>query len=143
MGVISGWTEGILLVVAFVLVLSLGIAGLNSYYSTDYNTGLTSDNTMTNLRDTFTNYSKTSQADVQGGTILQGNILGINIVQSYKVLTGALNIVWTFISGAWISNLAVMVHLGEPAIIFASILQVVWFIGVIFALLYVFFKVII
>ena len=139
MGVLSGWTEGILLAVAFIVVLTIGISSLNHDYSKTYTTPLTDNDTM----QSFIDYQEASQTSINEGNVLSGGLIGVNIGQSYELLKGAVNIVWSFISGGWLRSIADMVNLGESGTTLAIALQIIWILGIIFALLYVFFKVII
>lgn len=139
MAVLSNWTEGILFSVLFATIITLTIAGFNSIYHQNYNTGLTDNSTM----QSFITYQDNAEKQINTGTLMSGGILGINLQQSYDMAKGAVNIVWSFISGGFIPKLASMLNLGESAMQLAIVLQIIYFLSIIFALLYVFFKVII
>jgi hypothetical protein len=139
MGALSGWTEGILLSITFVLVITLAIAGFNGLYGKSYSSGLVDNSTM----NSFKSFANSSQSDIHDGTVLTGSVFGVNIAQSYKLLTGAVDLIWTFISGGWINNIANMLLLGEAGKDLATVFQVIWILSILFALLYIFFKVVV
>lgn len=139
MGVFSGWFEGILLTVAFLTVLTIGIISLNVDYTQTYTVPLMDNTTMSNI----VSYQQAAQEQIRGGNVLTSGIIGVNIVQSYNLLKGAGDIIWSFLSGGFLNEIGEMLRLGEAGMIFISVLRVVWVVGLIFGFLYVFFKVII
>lgn len=144
MGSLINWAEGILLSLVFLTVLGLGIADLVHQYSGVSGTNVDSmsiplmDNTTIKQ---FEAYRNSSQSDIQNGTVVTGGIFGINIVQSYHLLTGFVSLVWGFVSGNWLVNIAGMMQLGEGWIILARIVGIVAFLSVVALLLYAFLKV--
>ena len=126
-----------MLSITFLIVIVLAVSGFNTLYTKDNLVPLVDNSTMTS----FESFANSSQSDIHGGTVLTGSLFGINIAQSYKLLTGAVDLVWTFISGGWINNLASMLLLGSAGMALATVFQVIWILSVLFALFYVFFKV--
>jgi hypothetical protein len=158
MAVLSGWTETILLSITFVIVIIIGIAGMNGLYGKDNVVPLIGNHTMTvfNSFDSsqadivgngtmgnLINYANNSQSNILGGTILTGSVFGINIAQSYKILLGVVDLVWTFISGNWISNVVGMMMLGSSGMWLGTVFQIIWILSILFGLLYIFFKVVV
>jgi hypothetical protein len=139
MAVLSSWTEGILLSITFILVITLAVAGFNSMYGKSNVVPLVDNSTM----DSFKSFANSSQSDIHGGTVLTGSIFGVNIAQSYKLLTGAIDLIWTFISGNWLANIGNMLLFGSAGMALMTVFQVIWILGIVSTLLYVFFKVII
>ena len=139
MGVFSGWFEGILLTVAFLAVLTIGIASLNTDYSQTHTIPLVDNTTMQSM----ISYQQGAQSQIQRGDVITGSVIGINIVQSYNLLKGAGNIIWSFLSGGFINQLGNMLGLGDAGMTLMNVLRIIWVLGLIFGFLYVFFKVII
>lgn len=139
MGIVSGWTEGILLSLAFVGVLGIVIASFNGLYGgTDYSLGLT-DNTTEQL---FVRYQNTSQTQLEGGEVEFDAQQGITLKTSYDMAKDAITIIWTFLSGGWIEKTAEMTGLGEPVMLLARFFRIIWFLSLIFGMLYALFKVV-
>lgn len=139
MAVLSGWTETILLSLAFVIVITVGVAGMNGMYHKSNVIPLVDNHTMSS----FVSFANSSQKDIHGGTVLTGSVFGVNIAQSYKILLGVLDLVWNFISGGWINSLAGMMMLGASGMWLATVFQIIWFLSILFGLLYIFFKVVV
>lgn len=138
MGNISGWTEGIILSIAFVVVLSIVIAGYNLNYNKDYTLPI-SDNQTESL---FIRYQETSQSQIEGGEVQFDANQGISLKQSYGLSKDAINIVWSFISGGWIERTAELWNVGESGMALARALRTLYFLSLVFALLYALFKVV-
>jgi len=139
MGVFSGWFEGILLTVAFLAVLTMGIISMNVDYGETHTIPLVDNTTMASI----VSYQQASQEQIRGGNVITGGIIGVNIVQSYNLLRGAGDIIWSFLSGGFLNNLGEMLHLGEAGMTFMGVFRIIWVVGLIFGFLYIFFKVII
>lgn len=139
MGVFSGWMEGILLTVAFLSVFTYALVSLNADYDQVYTSPLTDNETMAS----FVSYQEAAQTSIGEGNVVTNSVIGVNIVQSYNLLKGAGNIIWSFLSGGFISNLGSMLHLGEAGMTLALVLRVIWVLGIVFGFLYIFFKVIV
>lgn len=139
MGMISGWTEGILLSLAFVAVFGIAIGGFNSIYSKEYSLGL-SDNSTEQL---FVTYQNTSQAQLVGGEVAFDATQGITLKSSFDMAKDVVNIIWSFISGGWIEKTAEMMQLGASGLLVARAFRIIWFLSLIFAMLYALFKVVV
>lgn len=139
MGMISGWTEAILLSIAFVAVIGLTISGFNSMYGSSNSLGIT-DNTTESL---FITYQNTSQEQLIGGEVAFDAQQGVTLKSSYDMAKDVVNIIWTFISGGWIENLADMMQLGPAGLLLARAFRIIWFLSLIFAMLYALFKVVV
>ena len=137
MGNISGWTEGILLTLAFVAVLGIILASFNSMYSRNYSVGLT-DNTTENL---FVEYQDTASQNIKGGEVEFDAQQGISLKNSYGLATDAISIVWTFLTGGFIENAISYWNVGASGQILAKALRIIWFLSLVFALLYALFKI--
>lgn len=135
----QSWTEGIGLMVAFVIVFGVIIAGMNSLYSKDYNVeGLETDTFESALE----TYQASQQEKLHGGEASFTSAVGLTVSTSWDVVTSTLSLVWNFITGQWIQTILVdYLHLGEIGITLAFILRGLLFIAVGFIVLRILFKV--
>ena len=140
MGMISGWTEAIILSLTFVAVLTLVVAGFNSMYGQNYSLGL-SDNSSTETL--FITYQNTSQEQLVGGEVAFDAQQGITLKSSYDMAKDVVKIIWGFLTGNWIKDVFTMLKLGGPGLLLARAFQVIWFLSLIFAMLYALFKVVV
>lgn len=138
MGSVAGWTEGIILSLVFVAVLSLVIIDLNYTYGKDYATPFTDNSGAEQL---FINYQDTAQEQIQGGEVDFSADQGITLKSSYGLSKDAITIVWKFLSGGWIEQTVNAWNLGEAGTVLARGLRIIYFLSLVFALLYALFKV--
>lgn len=136
MGNVSGWTESIVMVVAFIAVLTLVVSGYNGIYNKTYVLPLVDNTTQS-----FITYQTQSHTQLQTGDVEIGTSNGITLKNSYDILMGGVNIVWTFLSGGWIPNIAVMINADEAGIVLAHFLQIVWILSLISGILFVLWRV--
>lgn len=135
-GQLSGFTEAILLSLAFVAILGVVVAGFNYQYDKDYSVGL-NDNVTENL---FITYQDTAQNQIEGGEATFDASQGITLKSSWGLTKDIVTIVFGFITGGWIENIASMMGLGASGMILARALRILYFISLIFGLLYILFK---
>jgi len=135
---ISGWTEGILLTLAFVAILGVIFAAFNLDYGKNHSLGLTDDSGAEQL---FVEYQDTAEQQIKGGEVEFDATQGITLKSSYGMAKDAISIVWAFMSGGFIEKLVAMWGAGKAGMILARIIRVLWFLSVVFALLYALFKI--
>lgn len=135
---ISGWTEGILLTLAFIGVLGVVITSFNIMYSENNDLGLVDNSDSEGL---FITYQDTAEQQIKGGDVEFDATQGITLKSSYGIAKDAINIVWTFISGGFIEQLAETWGVGESGMIFAKFIRIIYFLSLVFALLYALFKI--
>jgi hypothetical protein len=138
MGSVSSWTEGIILSLVFVTVLTIVVGSFNILYSKD-NTLPFSDNTGS--QQLFINYQDTAQQNIQGGDVAFDAQQGITLKSSWGLTKDAVSITWNFISGGWIEQTIGAWNLGESGTALAKGLRILYFLSLVFALLYALFKV--
>ena len=139
MGIVSSWVEGILLSLAAVGIIGIILVSFNTMYpGNDHSLGLT-DNTTEQL---FITYQSTAQQQLEGGEVEFDAQQGITLKTSYDMAKDAISIVWNFISGSWIENVATMTGLGQPILLLARFFRIIWFLSLIFGMLYALFKVV-
>ena len=134
---LSGWTEGIILSLVFVTILGLVVAALNLQYDKNNSLGLSDDTT----EQLFIDYQDTAETQIKGGEVEFDATQGITLKSSYGLVTDAISIAWTFISGGWIEKLASMWGLGAAGLAIAKGLRIIYFLSLVFALLYALFKI--
>lgn len=132
-GSFGGWMEIIVLSMLFVVLLSFVLLSMNSDYGKDFDIGLDTSS----LNSTFQSWTINAQDQVEGGTVERSND-GLSLLSSWSMVKGIFNLLWDVISGSWIRNLVIMMHL---PIIVAVALQILFFASLIFAIVKLFFKV--
>lgn len=137
-GSLSGWMEGILLSLAFVLVLGLVVTNFNGLYDKDNQIGLGTNSTANAL----IGYQDTAGGLITGGEADFDSGSGITLRSSWGITKEAFSIVGSFLTGGWIEQVVYMINLGEAGQIWAKYLRVLWVLSLIFAILYILFKVV-
>ncbi|MDI6738155.1 MAG: hypothetical protein QME12_06620 [Nanoarchaeota archaeon] len=139
MATTSGFIEGIILSLVFVAVFNIAIATMNHDYGKDFDAGFSDNSGAEQL---FVKYQDTAQTQIQGGEAQFDATQGITVKSSWGLAKDAVTISWRFITGGWIENVAEKLNLGEAGTALAVGLRIIYFIGLLMALLYVLFKVI-
>ena len=137
-GSLSGWTEGILLSIAFVLIFGIVATNFNGIYNKDYQVGL-GTNTTANA---FKNYQDTAGDKISGGEADFNTASGITLTESWGMTKEVFNVVGDFLTGGWLEDVVYMMNLGEAGQIWAKYLRILWILSLIFAILYILFKVV-
>lgn len=135
---VTGWTEGILLMLAFLTVFGIVVAGFNTQYGKNYNVGLTDES---NAEQLFIEYQDTAEQQIKGGDVEFDADQGITLKSSYGITKDAINIVWTFISGGFIEQLAELWGVGQAGMVLAKAIRIIYFLSLVSALLYALFKI--
>jgi hypothetical protein len=133
----TGWGETIALSFAFVVVLASILGVMNSDYDKSYSLPLN-----TSQSTDFIDFMDNSKEQVNSGEVVYDSSSGMTFKQAWGVLRGFTSLVWGFISGGWIENLGVMLDLGEGGMILMFYLRMLFFVGVVFAILYSTLKVV-
>ena len=136
-GVLSGWTEGILFSLAFVLILGVIVTNFNGIYEKDFQIGL-GTNTTANA---FINYQDTAGEQITGGEVDFDSSSGITLKSSWGIVKNAFSMVSSFLTGGWIEDIFTMTNTGEAGQIYAKYLRILWVLSLILAVLYILFKV--
>jgi hypothetical protein len=137
----SSWTEGILLTTAALLCIIFIFGAMDAQYNQKY-----ASNIATGLNDTSgaENLFVSNEANLQNQTnngIVGFNALGVSLTTSYTMFQITVNIIWSFISGGFLENLINAFNLGIAGTFLAIALRAIWFLGLIYFLLYLLFKV--
>jgi len=134
----STLTEGILLIVAFVILLTGVLAVFNVNYNKDYNVGL---ETKT-FEDSFSNYITTANNATEGEVETTSD--GLTLKSSWSMAKGLYTVLWDFISGQWINRIIIdMLGMeGDAGRSLALIIRMLFLASLIFSLVKLFFKVV-
>lgn len=137
MASVSGWLEAIVMSLGFLTVFGLMIGGMNDLFGQNNVIPIIDNSTQKAIESFMVN----STEQIDSGEVQFDAQQGITLKSSYAIVKGALNIIFNFVSGGWIENVAEWLNLGEGFTALAKILRVLFFISVLLALLYILFKV--
>ena len=137
-GSLSGWSEGILLVIAFLTVFGIIVTNFNGMYDKDNQIGFGTNTTA----DDFIEYSDGADNKVRGGEADFDSNSGMTLKESWGITKGVYKIVMSFVTGGFIEEVFYYTNLGESGQSFALILRILWTLSLIFAILYILFKVV-
>jgi hypothetical protein len=138
MGVLSSWTESIILSLVAAGVLILIVANLNLMYNKNYAVPFSDSSGSEQL---FINYQDTGQEQLKGGEVVLNAYQGITLKSSWGLITDAASIVWNFLSGGWIEQTVNAWNLGESGTALAKGIRIIYFLSLVFGLLYALFKI--
>lgn len=133
----TGWFQGILLVLLIVAIISVSILGgsegLNEMYNKNLSTGISTD-----AIDSFSTTVVEKNEIIEGGEVIQ-NKDGLSLKQTWSATKGIFSLLGNFFSGSFLSNLLVNI-LGFPAIV-GTVFQILFIGGLIFLIIRLFMKV--
>jgi len=133
----TGWFQGILLILLIVAVLSLTIlggsnSGLNEMYGKNLSTGLSTE-TIDAFSGTIVNQTK-----VIGGGEVEQTSSGLSLIQLWSAIKGIFALLINFFTGTFLSNIFVNI-LGLPAIV-GTVIQILFLGGLILLIIKLFTK---
>jgi PPE-repeat protein len=137
-GSLSGWSEGILLSFAIILIFGLVVASFNYHYSQDYEVPI-GDNNATQQ---FVNYIESSSSEIQGGEADTQSDAGITLKSSWGITKSIFNTIGSVLTGGFIEDIFNLMNLGEAGQIYAFYLRILFILSLVFAILYILFKVV-
>lgn len=138
MSSISNWSEGIIFSLLFVALMAIVIGNFNLMYNEDESLPFV-DNTNTTSK--FIERQATANEQIEGGEALFDAREGITLKSSWGIAKDFLFMGWNFLSGGWIESTVGGLGLGESGTALAKFLRILYIASVIFAILYVLFKV--
>jgi hypothetical protein len=132
----SGWTEGILLSLLFVLAFATVIGGMNAKYNENFDgtLGLAPNNTISQ----FNTYQSTLQTTTNTGEASFETVNGLSLSTSWQLMKATGDIIWGFITGGWTEK--IVSFIGLPPYV-ALIFRILWFISIGFIIITILFKV--
>ena len=135
MATFSGWFEGILLSLLFLLAFAAVIGGYNSYYGnvvTDSTLGLN----VSGVQSAMTEYQNTLESATQGEAQYDSN--GLSLLTSWKLIKGTGSLIWSVLTGGWLEALTNTAQLPPY---FSLIFRILWFVSIGFIILTILFKI--
>jgi len=135
----QGWVEGIGMMILFVIIFGVVVAGMNLLYSEDHNIeGLDTDSYQAALQ----TYESSQEEKLKGGEVDFESNNPISLKTSWDIVMSTLTLVWNFITGSWIQTILVSyLKLGTIGITIAIILRGLLFVAVGFIVLRIIFRV--
>ena len=134
---LSGWTEAAVMILIVITVLGVVIASANEDYgftcdpTTKENCLPYSNSSLNN----FANITKSGQSSINTGEVSFTGLFGFNWIGAWDMSKAILNLIWDIIFGNWIPTAMAAVFGGfSGAIMVGYILQILFVIGLIFAL---------
>lgn len=136
----QGWTELMLISVAFLFLFIGIIVDLNVQYNKNFDpslgVGLETDANSTMAK--FVDYQKSLQSTVSSSDIEFTGVFGIVLKSSYSLLLITVQLFWTLISGGWIVKAILLMKM---PLILGTILQILYLIAIGYGLLRVLFRI--
>jgi len=135
----QGWVEGIGMMVLFVIIFGVVVAGMNLLYSEDHNIeGLETDSYQNALQ----GFEASQEEKLKGGEVDFESNNPISLKTSWDIVMSTLTLVWNFITGSWIQTILVSyLKLGTVGITIAIILRGLLFVAIGFIVLRIIFRV--
>lgn len=133
MASMTGWTEGILLSLLFVIILAGIIVNLNTMYGKNFQLGLGTNTSQQQLKD----YEKTMSEEISGGEVEFTSGEGLTLKSSWAVIKAGLGIIWNFITGGWIETICMYMQLPTAV---SVIFRILYFLSLGFIILRLLFK---
>lgn len=136
----TSWIEIMVFSALFVSVFAIVIAGFNAKYGQSYEVaGLNT----TQIERELSDYQGISKTQIDNGAVTQtSSDSGFSLSSGIGIVKGGVNLAWKFVSGGWIETSIGYLGLGEAGTKLSFYLRVIYFIGLIGALLYTLFKVV-
>lgn len=134
---LGGWTEAALMILLVIVVLGVVIATANNQYGFVCDP-VTKENCLPYSNSSlarFTNITSSGQNSINTGEVSFTGLFGFNWVGAWDMSKAILNLIWDIIFGNWIPTAVVAVFGGfSGAVTVGYILQILFVIGLIFAL---------
>lgn len=130
--------EAVLLSVVFLVCFGITVANFNSIYPSNYTVEFEDSSDATQR---FIDYQEQAQTQIQGSEVQFDAEQGITVKSSWGLAKDAIFITWDFLNGGWIENVINAWNIGEAGTALALGLRSLYVIALIFALLYILFKV--
>jgi hypothetical protein len=130
----SGWFEGAIFALMFVLVLTGIVVIFNLDYGKSNSVGLLTNDTMNDL----IGYQTTAQNEIGSGEASFTSAAGMTLSSSWTLLKAAINIIWNFITGEWLEIVCTYMHL--PSVV-ALLLRILYSLSMVWIIIKILFKV--
>jgi hypothetical protein len=138
----SNMLEGIVLSLLFVVLLTFVLVDLNDTYDKDFSVGL--DTSYLNNDGALADLMDSSHSQVDEGEVVESSSdSGLSLKTSWALGKGIFGMLWEFFNGNWINNIIINILKipGTAGITTAFALKILFFATLIWAVLKLFFKV--
>lgn len=136
----KGWTELMLISVAFVIILAGIVVELNGMYNQNqdpsFGMGLQAD--ANSSLASFVGYQKSLQSTMNSSDVEFTSVFGIVLKSSYSLLLTTVQLFWTLISGTWIMKAVLLMKM---PLILGTIFQLLYLIALGYLLMRVLFRI--
>lgn len=139
MATVEAFKEAALFSLLFLTVLTVVVVNFNALYGENYDPGFSDPSNSEQL---FITYQENARQQIEGGEVQFDANTGISLKSSWGISKDIVTIIWNFISGGWIEQLTNAWGLGASGVAVAKFFRILYFIALIFALLYMLFKVV-
>lgn len=137
----TGWTEGIILSLLFVIVFGSIVGVMNIDYNQDNQLVLGGGTNLTELAESyksdFSGYHDTSSEQIEGGEV-EFTSEGLTLKSTWGLVKGIVKLLWAIIAGGWIPALVAMMKM--PTIL-GIMFRVLYLISLVFVIVKIFMKV--
>ncbi len=132
---VSGWFEGIALILLFVGVFGYIISDMNLLYGKDHQVGLGEQANGTTQA--LIGYQGGASGEIRGGEAEFTSAQGLTLKSSWNILKSIFGVITDFFTGGFIETIVNYMRL--PALV-ATIFRLLWCVSVIFAIITVLFR---
>ncbi len=99
---LQGWSEGIIIIVLFIIVFGVVIAAMNGLYSEEYAiVGLETSGIESSLE----SYQTGVEEKYRGGEASFLAQIGLTLKTSWDIIFSTMTLIWTFLTGGWIETI--------------------------------------
>jgi len=128
---LSGWTEVALLSTLFMLLIVIVIANFNVTYEQNHDGTFGLSNHLTTTEGDLSSYQDTLQQSVKQGQASSTG-LGLSLTTTWNIISSGATIMWNFLTGGFIEQIAGMMRL--PVIV-GRILRILFVLSIGFIIL--------
>lgn len=132
---ISGWIEGVSLVILFIGIFGYVISDMNVHYGRDFQIGLGSQ--INASRQALIDTAESTTGEIQGGEAEFSTSQGLTLKSSWAILKSIGTVLWDIITGGFIETIVGWMHLNMEV---AIILRVLYIFSIVFAIITVLFR---
>lgn len=139
----SSWTETILMSIAALLVIIVIFGIMDLQYNQNISAGITGPQGIRDNSSSWNNSIGNISSlinQTQSGTP-QFNTLGVSLTTSWSMVITVMTLIFNFLGGGFINTIISALNLGAAGAILSTVLTTIWFLGLIFFIIYLLFKV--
>jgi hypothetical protein len=134
---LASWAEVALFTTLFMLLFISLIAFMNVTYDGSYDGSFGLSTSISTTQGELSDYQDTLQQNVKSGQATSSGE-GISLTTTWNIITGGLNIMWTFLTGGFIEQVVGLLRL--PAIV-GTILRILFVLSIGFILIKLILKI--